>query len=72
MHVVRVVSLVNVRIGLVRHRLAQELAQRCPAVTEVVLQQPLFRYHLSHVRVMIDEALPQRISILPVPCAVVA
>lgn len=72
MQVVRVVSFVDVWIGLVRYRLAHELAQRFPAVAEVVLQQSLFRYDLPHVRVVVDEALPQRFSILPVPGAIVA
>ena len=72
MHVVRVVSLIDVRIGLVRHRFAEKLAQRLPAVAKVMLQQPLFWHHLPHVCIVVDEALPQRSSILPVPSAVIA
>ena len=72
MHVVGVVSLVDVRIGLVRHRFTEKLAQRLPAVTEVMLEQPLFWHHLPHVCVVVDEALPQCSSILPVPSAVIA
>lgn len=72
MQVVGIVSLIDMWIRLVRYGFTKELAQRLPAVTEVVLQQPLFRHHLPHMRVVVDEALPQRRSILPVPSAVVA
>lgn len=72
MHVVRVVSLIDVRIGLFRHRFTEKLAQRLPAIAEVMLQQPLCWHHLPHVCVVVDEALSQRSSILPVPSAVIA
>lgn len=72
MHIMRIVSLIDMRIRLVRHVLPKELAQRLPSVAKVMLQQPLLWHHFSHMRIVIDEALSQRCSILPVPSAIVA
>lgn len=72
MHIMRIVSLIDMRIRLVRHGLSKELAQWLPSVAKMMLQQPLLWHHFSHVRIMIDEALSQRCSILPVPGAIVA
>lgn len=72
MHIMRIVSLIDMRIRLVRHVLPKELAQRLPSVAKVMLQQPLLWHYFSHMRIVIDEALSQRCSILPVPSAIVA
>ena len=71
MHPVGVISFIYVRIRLIWNWLVQELAERSPPITKMVLQHLLSWYNLPDMGIMFFKPFTQRSAVLPIACAVV-